>query len=171
LAVALQKMGDQPRADALLAAGLARGRERNTWLADYGSPLRDPALLLALLEGHPLAAGPRGQRLFNLADEVAGQQWLSTQERKSLYLAGGNLLSKPEPSWSAALQSGSLAFTLSNAHSGLKLDSSDLAAPLSISNATSKPGDTPLYQQLTLSATRARPRRLEARISRPTANT
>ncbi len=37
LAVALQKMGDQPRADELLTAGLARGRDSNNWLADYGS--------------------------------------------------------------------------------------------------------------------------------------
>ena len=151
LAVALEKMGDQPRADELLNAGLARGRERNNWLADYGSPLRDQALILALLEEHDLAGNRREERLFNLADEVAGQQWLSTQERNSLYLAGRNLLSKPEPSWSAALQSGSLAFELNNAQPGLKLDGSDLATPLSISNSASKPGDTPLYQQLTLS--------------------
>jgi hypothetical protein len=151
LAVALQKMGDQPRADELLSAGLARGRERNNWLADYGSPLRDQALILALLEEHDLAGNRREERLFNLADEVAGQQWLSTQERNSLYLAGRNLLSKPEPSWSAVLQSGSLVFELSNAQPGLKLDGSDLAPPLTIINSASKPGDTPLYQQLTLS--------------------
>ena len=83
LAVALQKMGDQPRADELLTAGLARGRESNTWLADYGSPLRDQALILALLEEHDLARDRREERLFNLADEVAGQQWLSTQERNA----------------------------------------------------------------------------------------
>ncbi|WP_339461084.1 alpha-2-macroglobulin family protein [Pseudomonas sp. EA_105y_Pfl2_R69] len=151
LAVALEKMGDQPRADELLAAGLARNRKSRSWLADYGSPLRDQALILALLEEHDLAGSRREERLFNLADEVAGQQWLSTQERNSLYLAGRNLLSKPEPSWSAALQSGSLAFALSNAQPGLKLDGSDLAAPLTIRNSVSKPGDTPLYQQLTLS--------------------
>ncbi|NVJ12320.1 hypothetical protein HUW63_45030, partial [Myxococcus sp. AM001] len=114
-------------------------------------PLRDQALILSLLEEHDLAKNRREERLFNLADEVASQQWLSTQERNSLYLAGRNLLSKPEPNWSADLQSGSLAFELSNAQPGLKLDGSDLAAPLSISNSTDKPGDTPLYQQLTLS--------------------
>jgi uncharacterized protein YfaS (alpha-2-macroglobulin family) len=147
LAVALQKMGDQPRADELLAAGLARGRDNQHWLADYGSPLRDQALILALLEEHDLAANSREERLFNLADELAGQQWLSTQERNALYLAGRNLLSKPEPNWRAALQSGSFAFELSDALPALKLEGSELAAPLSISN----PGDAPLYQQLTLS--------------------
>jgi len=147
LAVALQKMGDQPRADEALAAGLARGRDAEQWLADYGSPLRDQALILALLEEHDLAAGRREERLFNLADEVAGQQWLSTQERNSLYLAGRNLLGKPEPDWRAALHSGAFAFELSNAQSGLKLEGRDLANPLTLSNT----GEAPLYQQLTLS--------------------
>lgn len=147
LAVALQKMGDQPRADAALAAGLARSRERDNWLADYGSPLRDQALILALLEEHELAASSREARLFALADEVAGQQWLSTQERNSLYLAGRNLLGKPEPNWHAGLHSGAFEFELSNSQPGLKLDASELAAAMSISN----PGSEALYQQLTLS--------------------
>ncbi|HWV08667.1 MAG TPA: alpha-2-macroglobulin family protein, partial [Pseudomonas sp.] len=124
-----------------------RGRDSERWLADYGSPLRDQALILALLEEHDLAAGRREERLFNLADEVAGQQWLSTQERNSLYLAGRNLLTKPEPDWKATLQSGAFAFELSNAQSGIKLDGNDLANPLTLSNA----GEATLYQQLTLS--------------------
>ena len=49
LAVALQRMGDAPRADQALQAGLAKGRKENRWLDDYGSPLRDQALMLALL--------------------------------------------------------------------------------------------------------------------------
>ncbi|MDM8348516.1 alpha-2-macroglobulin [Pseudomonas sp. sp1636] len=147
LALALQKMGDQPRADAALAAGLARRRERNSWLADYGSPLRDQALILALLEEHGLAAGSREERLFALADEVAGQQWLSTQERNSLYLAGRNLLGQPEAAWQASLSSGAFQFELSNSQPALKLDGSQLAAPMTLSN----PGSQPLYQQLTLS--------------------
>ncbi len=147
LAVALQKMGDQPRADDALAAGLARSREGDNWLADYGSPLRDQALILALLEEHELAAGSREDRLFALADEVAGQQWLSTQERNALYLAGRKLLDKPESNWRASLNSGAFQFELSNRQPGFKLDASQLAAPLTIGN----PGSEPLYQQLTLS--------------------
>lgn len=147
LALALEKMGDQPRAAELLRAGLARGRDSQQWLADYGSPLRDQALILALLEEHDLAGAQREERLFSLADELAGQQWLSTQERNALYLAGRTLLGKPEPSWRAALQSGSFAFELSDALPALKLGGAELAAPLSISNQ----GDAALYQQLTLS--------------------
>ncbi|QLC73623.1 alpha-2-macroglobulin family protein [Pseudomonas sp. LPB0260] len=147
LAVALQKMGDAPRAEQALAAGLARGRDSQRWLADYGSALRDQALILALLEEHELAAGSREQRLFALADEVASQRWLSTQERNALFLAGRTLLGKPEAAWTAQLQSGAFAFSLSDAQPGLKLEGEQLAAPLTISHA----GAAPLYQQLTLS--------------------
>ncbi|MBO4966450.1 MAG: alpha-2-macroglobulin family protein, partial [Pseudomonas sp.] len=54
LAIALQKMGDQPRADQALVAGLAAKRKADQWLGDYGSPLRDQALILALLEENNL---------------------------------------------------------------------------------------------------------------------
>lgn len=147
LAIALQKMGDQPRADQALAAGLARSRSNEGWLADYGSPLRDQALILALLEEHDLAASSREQRLFALADEVASQRWLSTQERNALYLAGRKLLDKPESVWQAELHSGAFAFELNTGQAGIKLDAGQLAEPLSLRNS----GDEPLYQQLALS--------------------
>ncbi|WP_137887019.1 alpha-2-macroglobulin [Pseudomonas sp. 2FE] len=147
LAVALQQMGDQPRADDALAAGLARARKANDWLADYGSPLRDQALILALLEEHDLAATSREERLFALADELAANQYLSTQERNSLYLAGRGLLSKPERDWTAQLSTAGVARVLSTAQPALKLEGAGLAAPLTLHNA----GSEPLYQQLTLS--------------------
>src|SRR5207253_11114279 len=59
LSIALQKMGDQPRADQALITGLATSRSSKDWLADYGSPLRDQALILALLEENDLARGKR----------------------------------------------------------------------------------------------------------------
>src|SRR3546814_10758880 len=37
--------------------------------------------------------------------ELAANQYLSTQERNSLYLAGRGLLSKPERDWTAELRS------------------------------------------------------------------
>ncbi len=147
LAIALQNMGDQPRADSALAAGLTQPRSRKEWLGDYGSPLRDDALIFALLEEYDLAADSRDQRLFELADEAAVDSYLSTQERNALYLAGRNLLSKPEPQWNAALHSGAFQFDLSNQQSAITLQPPELATPLSLSQS----GDNKLYQQLTLS--------------------
>ncbi|WXL26552.1 alpha-2-macroglobulin [Ectopseudomonas mendocina] len=151
LAIALQKMGDKPRADKALQEGLNARRNTRDWLGDYGSSLRDQALILALLEENNLAANSRDQRLFELSDEVASQRWLSTQESNALFLAGRNLLNKPEPNWSANLQSGSLSFDLGNQQSGVKLDGKDLAAPFTVTNTSANAAETPLYQQLTLS--------------------
>ncbi|VVO01231.1 alpha-2-macroglobulin family protein [Pseudomonas fluorescens] len=147
LSIALQKMGDQPRADQALIAGLAASRNSKDWLADYGSPLRDQALILALLEENDLAKGKREERLFELSDQLAASQYLSTQERNSLFLAGRGLLGKPEASWTAQLHSGGETRGLSNNQPGLKLEGALLASPLTLHNE----GSEPVYQQLTLS--------------------
>ena len=153
LSIALEKMGDKPRADQAMLAGLAAGRKANEWLADYGSPLRDQALILALLEENNLAADKRDQRLFALADEVAANRYLSTQERNSLFLAGRGLLGKPEKNWKAILSSGSETSEVNSANPGLKLEGALLASPLSVQNA----GSETLYQQLTISGYPAQP--------------
>lgn len=147
LAIALQKMGDQPRADQALVAGLAATRKANEWLGDYGSPLRDQALILALLEENDLMSGQREQRLFELSDQLAASQWLSTQERNSLFLAGRDLLSKPEASWTAQLGSAGETRELNNGQPALKLEGPLLATPLTVRNQ----GSTAIYQQLTIS--------------------
>jgi len=147
LAVALQKMGDKPRADEALALGLGLGRQRQEWLADYGSPLRDQALIYALLEENDLAASSRDQLLFSLAEERAVQDYLSTQERNALFLAGRGLIKTPEKSWNAVLEAGGQVRELSNGHPALKLEGASLSEPLSLSTGfTDK-----LYQQLTIS--------------------
>ncbi|TWR89018.1 alpha-2-macroglobulin family protein [Pseudomonas saxonica] len=147
LSIALQKMGDQPRADQALVAGLAVTRKGDQWLGDYGSPLRDQALILALLEENDLMTEQREQRLFELSDQLAASAWLSTQERNSLFLAGRDLLSKPEVDWSAQLNSGGQIRELNNRQSGMKLDGPLLATPLSVRNE----GLDTVYQQLTIS--------------------
>ncbi|VXC82762.1 conserved hypothetical protein [Pseudomonas sp. 8Z] len=147
LAAALKLMGDAPRAEQALAQGLIQQRDGERWMADYGSVLRDQALILAVLEENDMAAGQREQRLFDLADVLAGERWLSTQERNALFLAGRGILGKPEQAWSAALASGAFQFNLSDQQPGLKLERDELAEPLSVSNA----GSATLYQQLTLS--------------------
>ncbi|MFP3427525.1 hypothetical protein, partial [Pseudoalteromonas sp. SIMBA_162] len=55
LAVALDKMGDKPRAEQALQAGLGISRGKGC-IADYGSALRDQALILALLQESNLAS-------------------------------------------------------------------------------------------------------------------
>ncbi|MBX9753804.1 MAG: alpha-2-macroglobulin family protein, partial [Pseudomonadaceae bacterium] len=147
LAVALQKMGDQPRADDALNAGLAVKRDDDQWYHDYGSVLRDEALILALLQEHDLLPERRDERLFSLSDELASRPYLSTQERNALFLAGRGLLLKPESDWRAELSLAGTVRPLSNAGSGIKLDDAALVEPLTLRNL----GDDSLFQQLTIS--------------------
>lgn len=146
LAVALDKMGDKQRSQQALQAGLAVTRGKG-WLADYGSALRDQALILSLLQENNLAANQVDQRLFGLSDELAANRWLSTQERNALFLAGRGLLGKPEGTWKARLDSAGEVREFDNNDSGMKLEGPLLASPLTVQN---QGGDT-LYQQLTLS--------------------
>lgn len=146
LAIALDKMGDKPRAQQALQAGLAAGR-KDGWMADYGSALRDQALILSLLQENDLGSDQVDQRLFVLSDELAANPWLSTQERNALFLAGRGLLGKPQGSWQARLESAGEVRELNNAESGITLEGPSLASPLSVRNL----GSDTLYQQLTLS--------------------
>lgn len=147
LSIALQKMGDQPRADQALLAGLASTRQGNDWLADYGSPLRDQAMILALLEENDLVKGKREERLFELSDLLASNQWLSTQERNALFLAGRGLLGKPEAAWKVVLDGSGGEYPLSNEQPALALEGKMLSSDLSLRNQ----GSEPVYQQLTIS--------------------
>lgn len=153
LAIALQKMGDQPRADQALQAGLAAGRNDNEWLGDYGSPLRDQAWVLALLEENQLSQGSLEARLFTLSDLLASSGGLSTQERNALYLAGRKALAQPEQPWTAHLQSAGLSHELSDTQPALKLADAALTEPLTVTSKSQQP----LYQQLTLSGYPAQP--------------
>ncbi|MGO4000631.1 alpha-2-macroglobulin family protein [Pseudomonas fluorescens] len=147
LSIALQKMGDQPRADQALLAGLASTRQGNDWLADYGSPLRDQAMILALLEENDLAKGKREERLFELSDLLASNPWLSTQERNALFLAGRGLLGKPETAWKVVFDGSGGEYPLSNEQPALALEGQLLSSDMSLRNQ----GSVPVYQQLTIS--------------------
>jgi uncharacterized protein YfaS (alpha-2-macroglobulin family) len=153
LAIALQKMGDQPRADQALQAGLAAGRNDSDWLGDYGTPLRDQALILALLQENDLSTSTLEERLFTLSDLLAGNGWLSTQERNALYLAGRNALALPEQPWTAQVQSAGVSHLLSDAQPALKLADGALSESLTVTSQAQQP----LYQQVTLSGYPVRP--------------
>ncbi|WNC09390.1 alpha-2-macroglobulin family protein [Pseudomonas coleopterorum] len=153
LAIALQKMGDQPRADQALQAGLAASRSDADWLGDYGSPLRDQALVLALLQENDLSKATLEERLYTLSDLLASSSWLSTQERNALYLAGRTALASPQQPWAAQLQSAGTSHALTDAQPALKLADGALSEPLAVTSQTQQP----LYQQLTLSGYPAQP--------------
>ncbi len=91
LGVALKLMGDAPRGDEAIKLGLQTSRsDERIWMADYGSELRDKAMMLSLLEENKLLPEQQNQLLMNLSNLAYSQRWLSTQESNALFLAGRN---------------------------------------------------------------------------------
>ncbi|WP_421163777.1 alpha-2-macroglobulin family protein [Aeromonas dhakensis] len=109
LSLALLAMGDEQNAAKALSRALAIERG-DDYLGDYGSPLRDQALELALLRQHKLAMDRWPALSAKVADTLAHRQWLSTQERLAL-LRLANV--DPAADWQArvtsSLGSGSLS--------------------------------------------------------------
>ncbi|MXP61493.1 alpha-2-macroglobulin [Pantoea sp. Taur] len=104
LGVALKLMGDQQRAQLALAQGIGLERKPNSWLGDYGSPVRDRALILALITENQLLPDMQGPLLIDLAKAVHGQRWFSTQENNALFLAARTLQQHKGEQWQATLQ-------------------------------------------------------------------
>ena len=142
LGVALKLMGDAPRSEQALTLALNTSRAKDTlWFADYGSPLRDNALMLALLEENNLLPDEQNKLLTTLSGQAYGQRWLSTQESNALFLAGRPLQNLPG-NWQAQT---------SFSDEGLKGDkqltrelNADQLAGLMVTNT----GDSPMWLRL-----------------------
>jgi uncharacterized protein YfaS (alpha-2-macroglobulin family) len=104
LGVALKLMGDPQRAQLALAQGVGLTRESDGWLGDYGSPLRDRALILALLTENQLLPEMQDALMQDLAKAARGQVWFSTQENNALFLAARTLQQHKGEAWQAALE-------------------------------------------------------------------
>ncbi|MDU1026593.1 MAG: alpha-2-macroglobulin family protein, partial [Leclercia adecarboxylata] len=92
LGLALKLMGDAPRSQQALDLALKTPRsETQSWMADYGSPLRDNAMMLSLLEEYNLLPDAQSTLLNVLSQQAFSQRWLSTQESNALFLAGRSL--------------------------------------------------------------------------------
>lgn len=97
LGIALRLQGDSARGDEAIAEALKKDDARPRYLGDYGTTLRDEALMLALLHEHQLARPEHDARLVALARELrspeSSQHALSTQERLAVFRLGRQLLS------------------------------------------------------------------------------
>ncbi|MDP2561354.1 alpha-2-macroglobulin [Psychrobium sp. 1_MG-2023] len=108
LAVALTKMGDHKLAQSVLAKALTNlPRKRQAYLADYGSQIRDYALMIDLMLSHKLEPKKAISMSFTLADLLRQRQYLSTQERNALFLAGISLKDFDGAIWAAEILIGS----------------------------------------------------------------
>lgn len=96
LGLALHLQGDAQRAKAAIAEALKKQDRRPRWLGDYGSELRDRALIIALLHEHALATPELDALVIALARELrkpdVERYWLSTQEQVAVFRLGRQLL-------------------------------------------------------------------------------
>lgn len=96
LGIALKLAGDEDRARRAITMALEMTSERPLFLGDYGSEVRDEALLLALLHEHGLASEAGSGRVMKLARQLrrpeADRHGLSTQERLAIFRLGRALL-------------------------------------------------------------------------------
>ncbi|MFD0738041.1 alpha-2-macroglobulin [Lysobacter koreensis] len=98
LGLALTLQGDKARGGKAIAEGFARSSDaRPEYLGDYGSRLRDDALMIALVHEHDLATPKYDARAVPLGRELdvrrnSGWLWLSTQEQVALARLGKALL-------------------------------------------------------------------------------
>ncbi|SBV35369.1 conserved hypothetical protein [uncultured Stenotrophomonas sp.] len=98
LGMALSLQGDGKRGQAAIAAGFAKdGSDRPAYFGDYGSRLRDDALMIALLHERGLSKPAYDARAVALGRELdarrnSGWLWLSTQEKVALARLGKALM-------------------------------------------------------------------------------
>ncbi|CNI35819.1 alpha-2-macroglobulin family protein [Yersinia mollaretii] len=150
LGVALKLMGDMPRAKEAINQGLNTTRsDKDYWLEDYGSSVRDDALILALLTDNNLLPEARDVRLLALSNALVGRSYLSTQESNALFLAGRTLMSGTETPWQLAIapQAASLADSTTLTQStalNQNWSAEQLAAGMQLQNR----GDTPVYSRV-----------------------
>ena len=152
LGIALRLMGDGARADTLIRQALDRHEDKDGtgyWFNDYSSPLRDHALIYALMEQYDIAAPQRAPRLLALSDEIQGKKWLSTQERNALLLASTALMQKPlQQNWSVAVATQDQQLNFNPQRSSGAVTGRALSQPLTAYNA----GQGEVYRRVILSA-------------------
>jgi uncharacterized protein YfaS (alpha-2-macroglobulin family) len=105
LGIALKLMGDNERADNLINKAVLFKAERHNyyWYGDYGSNVRDKALILSLLYEHDLLPKSRAEIVLSLSEQIKSKSYFSTQERNAIFLAGRHFVNAKEPSWQAII--------------------------------------------------------------------
>lgn len=142
LGIALKNMGDASRSEQALTLALnTPRRDAQQWMADYGSPLRDNALMLSLLEENKLQPEVQNTLLTTLSEQAFGQRWLSTQESNALFLAARTLQDLPG-TWQAQTSLADQPLTGDKAQTR-NLDADRLSA-LQVTNS----GNQPLWLRL-----------------------
>nr|CAA6820849.1 MAG: Alpha-2-macroglobulin [uncultured Thiotrichaceae bacterium] len=103
LGLALVLQGDKPKGNEVIQNGLKLFREEDVYLGDYGSRLRDRAMLLYQLLLNNQKVDALAEQLKILSELVYERNYFSTQEQVFIYLLSKELKKRSGESWSAQL--------------------------------------------------------------------
>ena len=106
LALAAHLQGDKALAEQLLARLQQSQRLSDMYIGDYGSEIRDTAQVVRLLLHYRLNETYALQQSEVLAGKLRQRQYLSTQERNSVFMAAIELEATADKDWSAELSVG-----------------------------------------------------------------
>lgn len=143
LGVALKLMGDGQRSQLAIMQAASLTRSDEGWYGDYGSTVRDQAMMIALLAEYQLQPDLQNNLLWSLSKELSGKRWFSTQENNALYLAARTLQTAQGQRWQAKF-TGNAQPVAGNAPLNQGVDAQQLAQGVTVSNA----GTAALYGSL-----------------------
>lgn len=121
LGIALQASGDSARGQKALDEAFAKTVERPRWLGDYGSKLRDTALMVALTHRAGLNKPAYDESVIALGRELVAArpeqrlQWLSTQEQAALARLAKALIAQGDAKVGGSLNLGGTSETVAPA--------------------------------------------------------
>lgn len=141
LGIALKLAGDETKGQELIISGLGTVRKAADWIGDYGSEVRDTALILSLFMEYNILPDEQNRLLLLLSKQLANKRYFSTQERNALFLAGYPFMNKQEIAWKLTLNSEQI---LEDKMMSRLLEAKDLATGLTLANN----GNNTLYTQL-----------------------
>jgi len=134
LALALKNQGDDVNSQAMFdkAVVLERGTK---YLSDYGSVIRDQALIIHLLIKNQFQLDYAFDTALALSKILSDKKYLSTQERNALFLASISLEQGKQKDWHVQLSFNQAQSTIKKAGAySQKLSATDLQQTVNLTN-------------------------------------
>ena len=103
---ALTLAGDSHTASKSFDRAIRTARDEKVYIGDYGSEVRDFAMAYYFLATYAPAYKNRALFVHELNNELSTREWLSTQERNALVMAGSARGKVPGDPWQAELTVG-----------------------------------------------------------------
>lgn len=145
--LALYLAGDTPLARTVLDRAAALQRDDRLYMGDYGSPLRDAALSYYLLARFYPEYDNRDRFLADMNQALETRQWMSTQERNALVMAGSIHLNAAGKPWQADIRFGEITQTVRRTQMfPFTSGRGEAAGGFGLANS----GDTDLFATITL---------------------